>query len=217
MSRESALGRVKLEHADGREVKDAFLPLDVDLWNQDHTRYTVFFDPGRVKRGIRPNVELGRALEAGRSYAIVIDRAWRDAAGQPLGATYRYEFRAAAAEERALDVTAWRVAAPPPHTRAPLTVTFPWPLDRALLERAVGVRTRTGVPVAGDATVGHGERTWSFTPHDPWRAGPHALIVLAVIEDPAGNRIGHPFEMANLSRPRANETESVAVEFSIGK
>ena len=38
----------------GQEVPDAFLPLDADFWNDDRTRYTVFFDPGRVKRGILP-------------------------------------------------------------------------------------------------------------------------------------------------------------------
>ena len=30
----------------GNEVKNAFLPLDADFWNPDHTRYTIFLDPG---------------------------------------------------------------------------------------------------------------------------------------------------------------------------
>ena len=51
----------------GQEVVDAFLPLDADFWNDDRTRYTVFFDPGRVKRGILPNKQMGRALEAGQA------------------------------------------------------------------------------------------------------------------------------------------------------
>ena len=39
---------------DGKAVVDPFLPLEVDLWNEDRTRYTLLFDPGRVKRGILP-------------------------------------------------------------------------------------------------------------------------------------------------------------------
>ena len=39
----------------GKEVKDPFLPLDAEFWNDDRTRYTVFFDPGRQKRGIAPD------------------------------------------------------------------------------------------------------------------------------------------------------------------
>ncbi len=32
----------------------------MDLWNEDRTRFTVLYDPGRVKRGILPNEEMGR-------------------------------------------------------------------------------------------------------------------------------------------------------------
>jgi hypothetical protein len=214
MSRASALGHVRLEDAQGVEVKAAFLPLDVDLWNADHTRYTVFFDPGRVKRGIRPNVELGRAMEAGKRYAVVIGQSWPDGAGRPLGATYRYEFTAAAGIERAIDVTAWRVEPPPVSSRSPLTLAFPWALDHGLLQRAIGVRLRGAGPIAGEVAVGHAERTWSFTPRDPWRPGDYELVVLTLLEDPAGNRVNQPFEIEMLSR-RVDEGESVVLPFTV--
>ena len=76
----------------GRAVPDPFLPLDVALWNEDRTRYTVLYDPGRVKRGIRPNEELGRALVAGRTYTLVVDENWRDAFGQPLVSDFAASF-----------------------------------------------------------------------------------------------------------------------------
>ena len=50
----------------GKEVKDPFLPLDAEFWNDDRTRYTVFFDPGRQKRGIAPIAEMGRSLTEGQ-------------------------------------------------------------------------------------------------------------------------------------------------------
>jgi hypothetical protein len=46
---------VAILDAQGRDMQDAVLPLDTGLWNPDHTRFTVLFDPGRVKRGILPN------------------------------------------------------------------------------------------------------------------------------------------------------------------
>ena len=55
----------------GKEVKDPFLPLDAEFWNDDRTRYTVFFDPGRQKRGIAPIADMGRSLTAGKSYTLV--------------------------------------------------------------------------------------------------------------------------------------------------
>ena len=76
----------------GQEVVDAFLPLDADFWNDDRTRYTVFFDPGRVKRGILPNRQMGRALEAGKRYTLLVKREWRDGHGLPLKEEFRHEF-----------------------------------------------------------------------------------------------------------------------------
>src|SRR6185436_11722812 len=66
MSGTSAIGHVRLEDDRGAEVPDALLEVDVDLWNTEYTRRTVFFDPGRVKQGIKPNREIGRALTSGR-------------------------------------------------------------------------------------------------------------------------------------------------------
>ena len=215
MSRSSALEFVRLEDDRGRAVEEAFLPLDVDLWNADRTRYTVFFDPGRVKRGILPNVERGRALEAGRQYAVVVDAGWRDAAGQPLASSHRYQFTATAAVERAIAIADWRIEAPPPGGRDALTVVFPWGLDAALLQRALGVTSGDGTAVPGQIAVDDAERRWRFVPAEPWRPGPYQLIVLSVLEDPAGNRVGRAFEIEMLDAPRRSGAERVAVPFEV--
>ena len=71
-------------------MPDTFLNLDVEFWSADYRRYTVFLDPGRVKRGILPNEIFGRALVAGRRYTISVDAAWRDANGKPLEAPFTH-------------------------------------------------------------------------------------------------------------------------------
>jgi hypothetical protein len=215
MSRSSALGYVRLEDDRGAVVEDAFLPLDVDLWNADRTRYTVFFDPGRVKRGILPNVERGRALDAGRRYSVVVESGWRDAAGQPLASPYRYDLTAGPAVDRAIAVEDWRIDAPAAGTRRPLAITFPWALDAVLLQRAIGVSRGDGSTVAGPIRVAEGDRRWELLPDDPWRSGPHQLIVLSLLEDPAGNRVGRPFEIDMLSKPREAMPEQIAIAFDI--
>ena len=215
MSRTTALGFVKLVDDRGEEVKEAFLPLDVDLWNGERTRFTVFFDPGRVKSGIRPNVELGRALHAGRKYAIVIDAGWPDAQGRPLSSPFRYEFTATPAEERAVAPTAWMLAVPGAGTRNPLIVTFPWALDHGLLQRAIGVTAPGGASVDGEIAIDTGERNWRFTPASPWRAGDHELVVLAILEDPAGNRVGRAFEIEMFQKPAPNPGERVNRPFQV--
>jgi hypothetical protein len=195
MSRGAGTKYVHLLDEQANEVPDAILAAYSDLWNADATRLTVFFDPGRVKRGVGPNVALGRAIVAGRRYAIQIDREWLDAVGRPLVSPFRREFMAGAAAYKALTTREWRIATPAANAQNPLVVTFPAPLDRALLERAIAVRTADDRALAGDVKIGTGESNWTFTPAAPWRAGGYQLVVLTVLEDPAGNKIGRAFEV----------------------
>ena len=215
MSLGGASGYVQLLDEHERVVEDPFLPLDVDLWNDNRTRYTVLFDPGRVKRGILPNEEMGRALAAGRRYTLVVDDGWRDAAGQPLAAPFRRSFRAGPPADDALDPQQWRLEAPGAQTRDPLVVTFPASLDHGLLQRALTV-SLNGVRVTGEVHTDAGETRWQFAPAAPWRAGEYQLHASSILEDVAGNRIGRPFEVEELAAGRLrSEARSAALAFLV--
>ena len=199
----------------GRPLADPFLPLEVDLWNADRTRFTVLYDPGRVKRGILPNEELGRPLAAGRTYTLVIDAGWRDAAGQPLVAPFRREFRVGPPRERALDPADWLLEIPVQGTREPLAVTFPAPLDYGLLQRALRVATESGQPLAGKIRVEEAETRWVFTPRTQWKPGQYQLVAASTLEDVAGNRIGRPFEVDGTGGTGSQRARGAVVPFQI--
>jgi hypothetical protein len=212
MDRQGGARHVRLLDSDGRPVDDVFLPLDADLWNAERTRYTLLLDPGRVKTGIAPNDAMGRALVAGRQYTLVIEPAWRDATGRPLEAPYHHEFRAGPAIEAALDPSRWRVTPPRAGTRDALVVTFPHVIDEALALRAIGVESAAGA-LPGSASLGEDAVTWQFAPAQVWSAGTHRLVVLGILEDPSGNRIGRPFELGPSDASR--EVDRTAVPFMI--
>ena len=125
MSRSSGIPHMKLLGSDGREIDGAFLPLDYEFWDPGHTRFTAFLDPGRVKSGILPNKQMGRALDTGRTVTLVISREWRDEHGLPLKEEYRRIFRVAAPVQKALDTASWRIEPPAAGSRNALVVTFP--------------------------------------------------------------------------------------------
>jgi hypothetical protein len=215
MSRESGVAHVHLLDDAGREVEHAFLPLEGDFWNPAHTRYTVFFDPGRVKRGILPNEQMGRALRAGNTYTLVVDSAWHDAHGQPLARPFRQRLVATTAVLAPITLSEWRIDAPRAGTTEPVLVGFPRPLDRALLDRAVGVETNEGKPVEGSVTIAPGERRWTFTPRAPWSNAPYRLVVLTLLEDVAGNQVDHAFEVDLFERVDSTaRAERRTVEFT---
>ncbi len=213
MGLKGALEHIELIDETGERVEDPFLPLDVDLWDETRTRFTLLFDPGRVKRGILPNEKMGRSLTSGRRYTLAINPDWRDAAGQPLASAFRREFRVGPPAERALSPAEWRVDPPVEHTREPLSVSFPRPLDYALLRRALTVSRASGERLEGEIRVERGETRWLFTPREPWRGGDHQLLVASTLEDGAGNRIGRAFEVSAQAKPGAQQPQSVVLPF----
>lgn len=200
MSRGDIYRHVQVLDEKGKQVEHPFLELDEELWDREQRRVTLLFDPGRIKRGLKPREDDGPILEEGKSYTLVVAAAWQDALGDPLKAEYRKRFKVAAPEEKQPDPLAWKIAAPKVGTRAPVAVTFEKPLDQALLHRLVWIEDAGGQRVAGTVTVGKNEASWTWTPAAPWAAGAYLVVVDTRLEDRAGNSIARPFEV-DLFRP----------------
>ena len=215
MGRKSGIEYMKVLNETGQEIPGAILPLDYEFWSPDHKRFTVFFDPGRVKQGILPNREMGRPLSIGGAMTLVVSREWRDEHGLPLKEDFRRTFRVTPPDEKPLDTASWRVQPPPAGGRSPFVVTFPEPLDHGLLMRAMAV-TRDGIPVEGEIVMGEGETRWAFTPKDPWRAGAYALLALDILEDLAGNQIGRAFEVDNFDTvDKSPNPQTIRLPFTV--
>jgi hypothetical protein len=197
MSRGEAYRRLHILDADGREVPDAFLRLGEELWTRDGRRFTLLFDPARIKRGLVPHLEEGAPLMPGRSYTLVVDAAWRDARGRDLAAEVRKPFRTGEPDESQPDPTHWNIVSPAAGTREPLAVEFDEPLDHALAERLIVARDSVGREVEGRVRVTDHETRWELRPAVPWLPGRYVLDVAGALEDRAGNSVGRPFEVAN--------------------
>jgi hypothetical protein len=195
MSHGAAYGHIHLRDATGRDLDLPFLEVAEELWDPRGQRLTILFDPGRIKTGLKPREELGPVLRAGESYTLVIDRGWLDAAGEPLIADHRKTFRVGPADSAPPDPADWKLGLPTAGTRDPLVLTFPEPLDRAMLGRVVSVLNADKKPVSGDDTVDGEETRWRFAPERPWVAGRYFVAVSKDLEDLAGNSIGRPFEV----------------------
>lgn len=195
MRRGEAYAHLHLLDAEGQESSAAFLELEQELWDPEQRRLTLFFDPGRIKRGLRPHREAGLALEAGGTYRLVIDAGWLDSDGQPLKEGYEKSFQVTAADRTPPDPDSWHLEAPTAGSTTPLTLRFPEPLDRALLDRLLTVHDPTGQAVAGRVEVAAQETLWRLHPAQPWAAGTYTLRVDTDLEDLAGNNLRAPFDV----------------------
>jgi hypothetical protein len=213
MEEGGALEHVRLVDAAGREVAGAFLQLDDELWDPDKRRLTMLFDPGRVKRGIRTNLESGTPLVAGRRYRLVIDGEWRDGRGAGLASGFEHQFEVGAADRHSPDPAQWRITPPASGTRAPLRVAFGESLDHALAARMISVVEGEGRGSAGRAMLSEGDSVWSFVPELPWRPGEHHMRVDATLEDLAGNSVARPFDAdRHAGDPSAERAADLARE-----
>jgi hypothetical protein len=211
----SALQHVHLMDESGREVTGAFLALDQELWDPARQRLTLLFDPGRVKRGVRTNIESGAPLAAGRRYRLVIDDGWTDGNGAPLASGFEHAFEVTEADRESPDPDRWRVKTPTPGTRAPLQVAFAEPLDHALAAGMLAVTDARGALVPGSVTLAEGDSIWTYAPERVWAAGDYTLRVGGALEDLAGNNVVRVFDVdrrvdsAGVDRDVAGAARSV--------
>jgi hypothetical protein len=217
MSQGEAYEHIHLLRPDGKADDRAFLQLPQELWDRENRRFTLFLDPGRIKRGLKPREDLGPVLETGRQYTLVIDSDWKDGKGNPLRESFRKTFHVLPPEETQPGPRTWTIEAPDESgTASPFVLTSRKPLDRALMERLLWIADDKGMKVPGKAEVTQEETCWRFTPAMPWKAGRYYFVADTRLEDLAGNSIARPFEV-DVFHPVEREVkgETVRIPFDV--
>lgn len=216
MRRGGIYNYIELRDETGKQVELPFLEIDEELWDPTLTRLTLFIDPGRIKRGVKPLEEIGPSLEAGKRYSLVIKADWRDGAGNPLKSEFQKSFRVGSPDRTPPDPAVWQLTAPAAAAREALTLVFSEAMDQALAQRVITVHHQSGAPVAGTVRLEDREQRWVFTPDAIWQAGAYELRIQTTIEDLAGNNIGKPFEVDLFEGiERKLTTQSVKLSFTI--
>jgi hypothetical protein len=209
MSRGAAYDHIRLRDERGKDLDLPFLELAEELWDPAGRRLTLLFDPGRIKRGLKPREELGPVLVQGRTYTLAITPGWLDAEGQPLATEYRKTFRVGPPDDRPPEPSRWKVDVPAAASRDSLTITSTEPLDHALFGRLVTVRDAQGHELPGAVAVDLGETRWRFTPGREWAAGDYRIAVDRDLEDLAGNSVGRLFEVDVFDKVEARTVPQI--------
>lgn len=217
MNRGSAYRHIHLLNEDGTAVDMPFLELDEELWDPEGKRLTLFFDPGRVKRGLKPHEESGPVLIAGKKYTLVVNEAFQDANGLPLKQPYTRMLRAGPVDYTQPDPSKWSVTVPKLATESALILKFQAALDHGMLQRMIGVFGPEGNRIDGTIAIAADETEWQFKPTVPWTEGSFTLRVNRLLEDSCGNSIERHFEVARAERTVPAPTEQFTrIPFKIG-
>ena len=213
MSKGEAYEHIHLLDGQGNKVKYPFLELAEELWSDDHRRFTLLLDPGRVKRHLAPREEAGPVLEAGHKYTLVIDKSWQDRDGVAMKQTFRKTFTATTAQMEPIDPKKWTLILP--YDGKPFQVQFNQSIDHALASRMIWVIDSTGKKQTGRIAEKQ-SLLWRLDSTLP--PGTHQLLIDTRLEDPSGNRIGQAFEVDLLEPiPERVTVKTVSIPFTIAK
>jgi len=211
MSRGGIWSHIHLIGSDGKPVQLPFLEIDQELWDRDNVRLTALFDPGRIKRGVGPEQEMGVVLEEGKRYTLVVDREMVDARSLPMAEAFRREITVGPAVRDGIDLKKWKLTLPAAGTMGPLVIDFDRPLDYALVQHVFQIPG-----ISGSGAISREETRWTFQPTRPWRAGRYDLVIDMSLEDLAGNRIGRPFDVDLFDRVTERiTTETTSLPFEV--
>jgi hypothetical protein len=216
MQRGRALPEISLLDSDGQPVTDALYRPPVELWDRTMRYLTVLLDPGRLKRWVGPNVELGPPLKEGQDYNLEIGSGMTDLYGRSLRESFRKHFVVGHAVRKHISVEHWKILPPVTGSLQDLVITFPRPLDWALLLRTITIGSADGSVIDGEVEVDQHETRWRFTPSSPWIAGVYHIDIGCSLEDVCGNRISGPFDKPLRCAPTlVTDTNAASLIFQL--
>ncbi len=194
MQRGRAAAEMALLGPDGEPAADALYRAPVELWDRSMRRLTVLLDPGRLKRGVGPNRELGPPLETGQVYTLAVGAGMTGLSGSRLPETVYKRFRVTDAVREPIAVEQWQILPPAKNSRQPLLLVFPRPLDWTLLSHTITISSVDGQSTDGEIAIDLCETRWRFTPAAPWAADCYQIRIASSLEDVCGNSILAAFD-----------------------
>jgi hypothetical protein len=181
----------------GKEIDEPWL-VD-EIWDEENNCLILYIHPGRIKRGVELRELMGPVLYEKRSYALVVRGDWTDLEGNKIGKDTIKKFRTTAEDRVRIELKDWKLTAPAAGTREALALTLSKSIDYRSLQTGLTVHSAKGETIDGTITIGKGEKSWHFTPTEPWQAGPHHVNVSPELEDVAGNTPSRPFDLDLLT------------------
>lgn len=194
MSDGNAYQYLKLVDEKGKSIANPFLALTPLLWNQDRTRLTLWFDPGRVKRDLLRNQKLGAPLEEGKNYTLHLSKNWKDANGYSLAKDFTKKISVVKADRISPNPKNWTIESPTANTTEPVIIHFGESLDHALATKSLTVFNKKGKRVKGSGSLQDQDKKFVFTPLNSWESNPYRIQIKGELEDLAGNNLNRLFD-----------------------
>jgi len=198
-------------------VENVFSDFTTEFWNADNSRLTIYIDPGRVKKGLHLNHELGSPLILNHQYQLIIDSTWEDALGLPLLSSFVKDFTITRRDAQSPQLKNWKVTVPREQSLDALEISFLEPIDKVLAENSIRIIGPHGKLCKGGIGISNNEMRWTFFPEGEWAGGAYKILVYSALSDISGNMIKGLFDR-NLSKgDRLDSVDNYILVLQISK
>jgi hypothetical protein len=192
---------VKILDSKGAEVERAFLIVDQEFWDPEMKVVTLLLDPGRIKRGLKANVQMGAPLKAQEHYQLVVKAGWKNIDGVHTASNYTKPFHCVDADRKQIDISTWKITVPAVSTDE-LIIDCSENLNYILASDGIRVTDEKNNPVEGDIVLREDESAIVFRPKARWSNGTYTVTVNPLLEDLAGNNLKRLFDEDMQAAPR---------------
>lgn len=203
-----AYQHIWLTNSQGDTLVRPILELVPELWDIHSQRLTLWFDPGRIKRELIPNKDMGTPLEAGETYTLHISSDWKDVSGRKLGSDLMHTFYVSTADRIKPLPKTWTLGSPKPASREPLSIDFGESMDQALGMNTITI-WKEGQIIAGEIQLLAKESIWTFRPNKNWQEGTYTVYIESRLEDLAGNNLNRLFDRDMLKEKNMDEDKEM--------
>ncbi|WP_336517819.1 Ig-like domain-containing protein [Pollutibacter soli] len=210
-----ALKYIHLIRNERDTLGEVFLELSPELWNHESTVLTVWMDPGRIKRGLQPNLRMGPPMLPGDRYELYIDSAWESKQGLPLKSVYTKTFFTSKRDSVSPDVRDWKINIPKAGTVNELIIEFPESMDHVVLEKALRFKDGNRSYIHGKLLVDEKGNAARFIPELSWQKGKYIIEIEGGLEDLAGNNLNRLFDEDLGKKIPKEDKEFFELEFVV--
>ena len=178
---------LSIEDLNGKSVEEPFVEVETGLWNPDRTRLTLLLHPGRIKRGVGPNVTKGEIFEMSNTYYLKISKEWMDAQGIPLGSDVEKRIEINEPLRSKLSMEEWEVKIPTLGTSEPAKIHVDRLLDYFLVKRLISFHDEDANIIIGEVVFDASKMEIIFVPETIWQNKNYYIMVNNRLEDVSGN------------------------------
>ncbi|MEM6878434.1 MAG: Ig-like domain-containing protein [Bacteroidota bacterium] len=208
------LEKIRLIDQEGQTLENTIFNNVYELWDPSQQQLTIILDPARVKTGLDAHETLGRALEVGKTYRLVIN-GLENTNHHAQRVAFEKTFHTIPADTVSPDIAKWQPFFPNAQSHDPISIHFSDIIDQHSLQTRIIVVDDHQQAIPGQVYLSDQERHWAFHPEQAWTSGQYHIYIHARLADPAGNNLNGLFDHPIGSLRYESEEEVLEIPFRI--